>query len=174
MKNRNKKTKVLFLTTGGTIEKSYDEIDGSLLNRKSLIRKYILTDLRRPYTDIELINVLKIDSLHMTGKHRTTLLKKIEQCQAKKCPMIVLHGTDSMEITASFIAQKIKDLEFPIIFTGAMKPLGFSDSDATQNVTEALIVSKILAPGVYISFHNQVFPATEVRKNREKRTFEFI
>jgi len=55
-----------------------------------------------------------------------------------------------------------------------MKPLGFDDSDAAQNVIEALYAAKILAPGIYISFHNQIFNPPFVRKNRDKRTFEFF
>jgi L-asparaginase len=60
----------------------------------------------------------------------------------------------------------------PIVFTGAMKPMGFEDSDAAQNITEALLATKILKPGVYISFHNRVFELPRVRKNKETRTFE--
>lgn len=174
MAKRRNKDKVLFLTTGGTIEKTYDESDGSLMNRKSIIRKYILERLRRPYTDLELINVLNVDSLHMTDEHRQLLLAEIQKQQSQNCPMVILHGTDTMEITAAYIEKMLPNPEFPIVFTGAMKPVGFIDTDATQNVTEALIVSKVLPPGVYISFHNQVFPASKATKNRKRRTFEFI
>jgi L-asparaginase len=31
--------KIIVLTTGGTIEKTYDEFDGSLSNRETLIKK---------------------------------------------------------------------------------------------------------------------------------------
>lgn len=173
MAKKRIKDKILFLTTGGTIEKTYDESDGTLMNRKSVIRKYILERLRRPYTDLELINVLNVDSLHMTHEQRVILLEGIKEHQKQGCPMIVLHGTDTMEITAAFIENEIPNPECPIIFTGAMKPVAFVDSDATQNVTEALIVAKIMPPGVYISFHNQVFPASKATKNRKRRTFEF-
>jgi L-asparaginase len=50
--------------------------------------------------------------------------------------------------------------------------LGFDDSDALQNVVEALYAAKIVAPGFYISFHNQLFVVPHVTKNRDKRTFE--
>ena len=80
-----------------------------------------------------------------------------------------------MAKTANVIYQQLKEskeLCAPIVFTGAMKPMGFEDSDSNQNVTEALLAAKILSPGVYISFHNQVFELPNVRKNKEKRTFE--
>jgi L-asparaginase len=167
-------SKVVFLTTGGTIEKTYDELEGTLMNRRSIIKQTILQKLRLPYTDVELVHVLATDSLDMTQEDRELLLEKIKEYQQKKCPMIILHGTDTMEVSARFVADSLGTPEFPIVFTGAMKPLGFIDSDAGQNVTEALMASKILPPGIYISFHNQVFPALHARKNRQLRTFEFV
>jgi L-asparaginase len=53
-----------------------------------------------------------------------------------------------------------------------MIPMGFDDSDAAQTVTEALLAAKLLKPGFYISFHNQIFEVPHVRKNKEKGTFE--
>ncbi|TNF00611.1 MAG: asparaginase, partial [Deltaproteobacteria bacterium] len=49
---------------------------------------------------------------------------------------------------------------------------GFDDSDARQNVTEALLASKILPAGIYISFHNRIFKVPNVRKNKKLGTFE--
>ena len=39
-----------------------------------------------------------------------------------------------------------------------MVPLGFENSDALQNLTESLIAARLLAPGVYVVMHNQIFP----------------
>lgn len=164
---------VLIMTTGGTIEKSYDEFDGSLANRESQIRDRILKRLRLPYTKISVFSLMAKDSLHMTDYDRTLILKTIETHLPKKKPIVILHGTDTMAKTATLVFEKLNDeLEVPIVFTGAMKPMGFEDSDAAQNVTEALLAAKVMKPGVYISFHNKVFELPNVRKNKEKRTFE--
>ena len=89
-------------------------------------------------------------------------------------PIVVVHGTDSMAQTVEFCYDRLMDdgLTVPIIFTGAMKPVEFLDSDAVQNLTEAVMASKILAPGIYISFHGRIFEAPNVRKNYQKGTFE--
>jgi L-asparaginase len=55
-----------------------------------------------------------------------------------------------------------------------MIPMGFEDTDATQNVTEALLAAKLLPAGLYIAFHNQIFKVPHVAKNKEKRTFEAV
>jgi L-asparaginase len=77
-----------------------------------------------------------------------------------------------MSLTAEFCYQKIANPPVAIVFTGAMIPMGFDDSDAAQNVTEALLAAKLLTPGFYISFHNQIFSIPGAQKNKDKGTFE--
>lgn len=167
---------ISIMTTGGTIEKTYDEFDGSLANRESEIKHRLLTKLRMPYTRLHVFSIMAKDSLFMTDYDRALISKTVMAHLDKGRPMVVLHGTDTMAKTANHLLSELKDKKvkpsMPIVFTGAMKPMGFEDSDAGQNITEALQAAKILSPGVYISFHNRVFELPNVRKNKETRTFE--
>lgn len=163
---------IIIITTGGTIDKIYDESDGSLVNRESVIHEEILRYLRLPYTRTHFFNIINKDSLHFTDYDRNVLAKTISVQLEKKCPIIVLHGTDTMAKSAEYCLKMIPEVTQPIVFSGAMKPLGFTDSDAFQNVTEALTACKILDAGIYISFHNRIFNVPGVRKNMAKRTFE--
>jgi L-asparaginase len=169
-------TDIIIMTTGGTIEKTYDEFDGSLSNRESEIKHRLLTKLRMPYTRLHVFSLMAKDSLKMTDYDRTLMAKTIRIHLEKRWPIVVLHGTDTMAKTATAVLKVIEEDKTtpaqPIVFTGAMKPMGFEDSDAAQNITEALLATKILKPGVYISFHNRVFELPRVRKNKETRTFE--
>ncbi|MGZ3745867.1 MAG: asparaginase, partial [Pseudobdellovibrionaceae bacterium] len=56
---------VIIITTGGTIEKTYNEFDGSLENRGTSIKNRILSKMRLPYTNITVFPVLSKDSLYM-------------------------------------------------------------------------------------------------------------
>lgn len=168
---KNPIQKVVILTTGGTIEKTYDEIEGTLYNRETVIRKRIEDRLRLPWTKIEIKSLMAKDSLDMTDKDRQLILGAMKKAAQEDCPMVVLHGTDTMQETAELAALNWRP-EIPVVFTGAMKPLGFEDSDAVQNVTEAMMAAKLVAPGVYISFHNRLFEVPGARKNKAKRTFE--
>lgn len=167
-------TEVIIITTGGTIEKTYDEFDGSLENRGTSIKNRILSKLRLPYTNIHVLPLVSKDSLYMDDSDRELICETIKLESQKNAPIVVLHGTDTMAVTAKFCFDKIKNLSVPVVFTGAMVPMGFEDTDATQNVTEALLSAKLLKPGFYISFHNQIFIVPHVHKNKEKRTFEAI
>ncbi|MBV2167805.1 MAG: asparaginase [Bdellovibrio sp.] len=163
---------VVIITTGGTIEKTYNEFDGSLENRGTSIKNRILSKMRLPYTNIMVYPLLSKDSLYMTDSDRSLIAATVKDQMQRGCPIVVLHGTDTMSLTAEHCHKEIGIPAVPVVFTGAMIPMGFEDSDAAQNVTEALLSAKLLAPGFYISFHNQVFAVPRVRKNKDKGTFE--
>jgi L-asparaginase len=172
MPNKKVPKDVIIITTGGTIEKTYDEFDGSLENRGTSIKNRILSKLRLPYTNIVVHPLMSKDSLYMDDSDRKLISNTISEQLQKNCPIVILHGTDTMALTAKYCFLKITNLTVPVVFTGAMIPMGFEDSDAAQNVTEALLAVKILSPGFYISFHNQIFEVPNVQKNKLKGTFE--
>lgn len=163
---------VIIITTGGTIEKTYNEFDGSLENRGTVIKNRILAKMRLPYTNILVYPLLSKDSLYMTDDDRNLIAATVKDQMQRNCPIVVLHGTDTMSVSAEYCFKVLGTPKVPVVFTGAMIPMGFEDSDAAQNVTEALLTAKLMKPGFYISFHNQVFTVPNVRKNREKGTFE--
>lgn len=167
----NPKSKIIVMTTGGTIEKTYDEVEGTLYNRETVIRQRIEQTLRLPYVELEVKSVMAKDSLDMDDHDRHTILKAIVDLERHACPIVVLHGTDTMELSANLVQQNHTP-SVAVVFTGAMKPLGFEDSDAIQNVTEALMACRLLSPGVYISFHSRLFSVPGTRKNKFLRTFE--
>lgn len=168
-----KARRMILISTGGTIEKTYDESDGSLENRGTVMEQKLRARLRLPYTNIEVLPVLSKDSLHMTDADRVSIWQAIQDAMPRVDGIVVLHGTDTMTVTARFCWERCKDPKIPVVFTGAMRPLGFEDSDALQNVTEAMMAAKIILPGFYLSFHNQLFTIPKVRKNRELMTFEW-
>lgn len=162
---------VIIITTGGTIEKTYNEFDGSLENRGTSIKNRILSKMRLPYTQIHVHPLLSKDSLYMTDQDRDLICTTIAEKMPLGNPIVVLHGTDTMSLTADFCFQKIQTPTVPVVFTGAMIPMGFDDSDAAQNVTEALLATKFLNPGFYISFHNEIFTVPGTTKNKQTGTF---
>lgn len=163
---------VIIITTGGTIEKTYNEFDGSLENRGTSIKNRILSKMRLPYTNILVQPLLSKDSLFMTDEDRSLIAASVKEQMQLQCPIVVLHGTDTMSVTAEYCYKELGTPKTAVVFTGAMIPMGFEDSDAAQNVTEALLAAKLMPPGFYISFHNQVFSVPQVRKNKDKGTFE--
>jgi L-asparaginase len=161
---------IYVLTTGGTIEKMYSERAGTVINDASKIGDY-LDMLRLPDTDVQVVPVMNKDSLEMTSDDRAELIARITPLLPSACPIVITHGTDTMAETGVYIQRAFPNLSVPIILTGAMRPLGFEHSDGLQNLTESLLAARLLAPGVYIVIHGQVFPADRAVKDRNLGTF---
>jgi L-asparaginase len=111
------------------------------------------------------------DSLEMTDGDRVLVLDEVRKTFADAAPIVITHGTDTMVDTGLLLQRSLPGLTLPIIFTGAMTPLGFEASDGLQNLTESLLAARILAPGVWLVMHNQVFPIHKVRKDRDNARF---
>lgn len=162
------------LATGGTIEKIYDEFEGSLQNRDTIVKNKILQRLRLPYTDITVKQIMSKDSLYMDDDDRKFILDSLKAHEKGEHPIVVLHGTDTMDLTTKYCFDHYPSVKVPVVFTGAMKPLGFDDSDAAQNVIEAIFAARILPPGYYVTFHGKLFKVPNFKKNKQKGTFEEI
>jgi len=163
--------KIIIITTGGTIEKSYDEASGTLSNRGSHLQE-MLKRVRYPFLKVEHHDLLCKDSLEMSDRDRQLILDRVMKVLSGKSPVVILHGTDTMEITAKFLHHSIPSPPVAIVMTGAMTPFGFERSDALQNFIEAVLAARLAEPGVYIVMHGQVLALPGVRKNRELGTFE--
>jgi L-asparaginase len=158
------------LTTGGTIEKIYSESRGSVENLESKVERY-LKRLRLPDTRVDVAHLMNKDSLEMTDSDRQFVLAAVEAKLTGKNPIVITHGTDTMVETGRFLRARLPDVQVPIVLTGAMTPLGFEETDALQNLTEALFATRLLPAGVWIVMHGQFFPADQARKDRDLARF---
>jgi len=158
------------ITTGGTIEKIYSETKGSVENLDNKVDRY-LNRLRLPDTHVDIVHLMNKDSLEMSDADRQFICAAVQAKLSTRSPIVITHGTDTMVETGLYLKREIANPEVPIVLTGSMTPLGFEESDALQNLTEALFATRLLEPGVWIVMHNQVFPIDGVRKDRELARF---
>ena len=165
---------VALLTTGGTIEKRYIEQDGSMVNTEPQIRR-CLAQLRLPETDIAVEELMNKDSLVMTGADRSLIAEHVVAHVSVGTPVLVTHGTDTVVETGLVVEAALAHLprpaRVPVIFTGAMTPFGIEGSDALQNLTEALLATRLMPSGVFLAFHGEIYPIRSVRKDRERSRF---
>ncbi len=154
------------LITGGTFDKEYDEIGGRLFFKDSHVPEMLR--LGRCKLNLEIRTLMMIDSLEMTDADREII---VDQCLA--CPearIVITHGTDTMEITAKLLAERVTGKT--VVLTGAMVPYKFGSSDGLFNLGTALALVQILPRGVYVAMNGRYFPAEHVRKNRQTGIFE--
>ena len=171
---------VTLITTGGTIEKTYNEASGSLENTRSIVRR-MLRRLRIEDTTVGIIELMSKDSLVMTDEDRARIVEAVRAAggsvgagTAGASPtsgIVILHGTDTLCTTGELLARAFSPPRVPIVLTGAMRPFEMTRSDALQNLTEALFATGILKPGVYVAAHGHCLAFPGVRKDRDRGTF---
>lgn len=162
--------KLAILTTGGTIDKTYNEHEGSLLNQKTMIEE-ILGSLRLPDLYIKYIHIMNKDSLDMTVDDRKKILNAVNTSIPYSDAILIIHGTDTLSDTGEYLYKNLSKLNIPIILTGAMRPYEFRDSDATQNVTEALFAARSANSGIWVVMHNRLLSFPGIVKDRNNLTF---
>jgi L-asparaginase len=165
------------ITTGGTIEKTYDEQTGELVNRRSIVRR-MLSELRLEETEVTVLELLSKDSLDMTEADRDRIIDAVRATGAESgggegaaAGIVVLHGTDTLALTGERLCERIPAPRVPIVLTGAMRPFEMKQSDALQNLTEAIFATGVLAPGVYCAAHGRLLAFPGVRKDVARGTF---
>jgi L-asparaginase len=166
--------KIALITTGGTIEKTYDEQAGTLTNRRSIVGR-MLDELRLEETEVVTLPVTSKDSLEMTEEDRTRIVGAARAALAIAGQpgdgIVVLHGTDTLALTGDRLYEGLPNPAVPIILTGAMRPFEMKRSDALQNLTEAVFAAGVLPPGVYCVAHGRVLRFPGVRKDPALGTF---
>jgi L-asparaginase len=164
------------ITTGGTIEKTYNERTGSLENQRSLVR-LMLGRLRLEDTSISIVELMSKDSLHMTDDDRTRIVEAVHTAGAAAnlgtdcAGIIILHGTDTLHLTGEALHKAYPTPRIPVVLTAAMRPYEMKRSDAMQNLTEAVFAAGTLAPGVYAVAHGRALRFPGVTKDRDRGTF---
>ncbi len=159
---------VRVFVTGGTFDKEYDELTGTLHFEETHLPEMLRRG--RCMLDVEVEVLLMIDSLEMTHAHRQAV---VAACRAaSETQLVITHGTDTMAETAQVLAAEISGKT--IVLTGAMVPYAFGSSDGLFNLGSALSFVQALPPGVYIAMNGRCFPAGQVRKNREVGVFEDV
>ena len=161
---------IAILTTGGTIDKTYIESDGTLANVGSVLHT-IINRLRHYELEIRHVPLMSKDSLDMDDDDRQSILYATQAALTQNDAIIVIHGTDTLSVTGEYLHNKLPRVGKPVILTGAMRPYEFRDTDAVQNVTESLLAARLIPPGVYVVMHNRVLRFPGVVKDYDRLTF---
>jgi L-asparaginase len=159
-------SKLLIITTGGTIDKIYFDDKSDYQVGEPQISQ-ILHAMHVAF-EFEVSALMRKDSLHITDDDRKLIRAAIAGSSASH--VLITHGTDTMVETAV----ELKGLEGKtIVLTGALNPARFRDSDAIFNIGCAVGAVQALPPGVYIAMNGKVWNPEHVRKNRSQNRFEY-
>jgi len=162
--------RIALISTGGTIEKTYDELSGVLHNRVSNL-DVMLASLVLEGVEIVRVPLMNKDSTQMSESDHALIARTAGALAETYRGVIIVHGTDTLALSGHKVLEVLGTPRVPIVFTGAMRPYELRSTDAVQNLTEALLAVQILPPGVYVAMHNQVLAFPGVQKDTQRGTF---
>ena len=157
------KSKITVINTGGTFNKRYNPITGELeVPKDSIALDEIISYCYN--IDFEVLNIISKDSLEMSDADRELIVRTIQD--SKNQNIIIVHGTDTMDLTAKYLDEKVNDKT--IVLTGAMLPISINKIEATLNFASAIgFLNANIKNGIYISMHGSVKNYKKLIKNRE-------
>ncbi len=162
--------RVALISTGGTIEKTYNELHGVLTNDVSVL-DVMLAGLELGDMEIERVTLMNKDSLDMSEEDHQLIADTALHKSREFDGVIIVHGTDRLAVTGETIYDLEPKPKAPIILTGAMRPYELRTSDSMQNLVEALFAVQLAKRGVYVAMHNKLLSFPGVRKDVVSGTF---
>lgn len=167
---------ITLITTGGTIEKTYDERTGELENRHTVVGR-MLRRLRLEDTAVNIVELMSKDSKLMDDRDRRRIVDTVRamggdpDTETPTTGIVILHGTDTLEHTGEALLNAIPRPRVPIILTGAMRPYEMTRTDALQNLTESIFAAGVVQPGLYCVTHGRALRFPGVVKDWNRATF---
>lgn len=157
---------IRIFVTGGTFDKEYNELAGTLYFKETHLPEMLR--LGRCKTEVEIRTLLLVDSLDMTETDRQMIVNECRDTPESR--IVITHGTDTMDLTAKALGTA--SLNKTIVITGAMIPYKFGSSDGLFNLGSALAFAQTLPPEVYVAMNGRYFLWNNVKKNRETGEFQ--
>lgn len=164
--------RLALISTGGTIEKTYQPHSGELRNETSVL-DHMLGQLELVELDIERIRLMNKDSLEMIASDHELIAATARTAAERSDGVVVVHGTDRLAESGEATCRAGRP-EAPVMFTGAMRPYELRNTDAVQNFTEALLAVRLVEPGVYVAMHNKVLRFPGIAKDHAAGTFRRV
>jgi len=161
---------ILIINTGGTFNKRYNPLKGQL---QVPIDGIAVENILKYFYNLKykIINIIHKDSLDIQDRDRQELVDTILKSPQHK--ILIIHGTDTMDKTAAFLDENIKDK--CIVLTGAMVPFSIDTVEATSNISTAIgYLMQCSKNAIYISMHGLVDIHNKIFKNREIGVFQKI
>jgi L-asparaginase len=165
------KPKICLIYTGGTIG-MVDKGKGDGLEPPENPDDFLkmAPDLE-DIVDFDFVNLLNKDSTNMNPNDWVKMANAVyDRRDMGYKGFVIAHGTDTMHFSSSALAFAFgKNLNFPIVFTGAQTPPNVNHGDARINLLRACKVAIENIAEVVISFGDFVFRGCRVQKKDERR-----
>ncbi len=168
------KKNILILATGGTIACSD--------NGNGLVPNFSVDELLsyvpnvRAYCNVSGSMIMNIDSSNMRPENWVTIAQSIYDNYDAYDGFVITHGTDTLAYTSSALTYMLMQLNKPVIVTGSQYPIEQTNTDAIQNLNDAIYFACEDLAGVYVVFDGKLIsgPRAMKVKTRSYDAFESV
>lgn len=177
----NTMSKVLVISTGGTITMVRDEKTGALVPAdiftiRTFIPEHFLDNIEVALQSFPSL----VDSSDVGPDRWLKMALMVGRRYDAFDGFVILHGTDTMSYSASALSFMLENLNKPVVFTGSQLPVGVPRSDAKENLLTAIEIAaakdeegNALVPEVTIYFEDQLFRANRTTKRNAEHFSAF-
>ncbi|TVP91118.1 asparaginase [Alkalibacterium sp.] len=168
--------RILLLHTGGTISMSTDQRTGAVKpSGEHPLHKY--SHLFEENLQIIEEDILQLPSPHVTPADMLTIQKRLERAEqdGQIDGAVITHGTDTLEETAYFLDLTV-NTSFPVVLTGAMRPVDELGSDGISNLQNAIwtaLSNEATDKGVLVVMNEEIHSARYVTKTHTTNVATF-
>lgn len=159
---------ILIIYTGGTFGMD-EKLKVPKLSAQDLKKRLLkaVPEMKR-YGKCEVVIYSNQDSCQFQPLDWFELSALILKNKSRYKGAVILHGTDTLAFSAAAVSNLISPTPFPVIFTGAQKPLFTPRNDARLNLISSLEIiathPKNLKNRVMVLFQNELLLGSRVRK----------
>lgn len=174
-------SKVLLISTGGTITMVREKASGALVPADMETFKAYMPELTAGDFEVQIqaLNPL-IDSSDIRPESWQQMAQLVVEHYDEFDGFVILHGTDTMSYSASALSFMLENLGKPVVFTGSQLPVGVLRSDAKENLLTAIEIAaakdedgNAIVPEVTIYFEDRLFRANRTTKRNAEHFSAF-
>jgi L-asparaginase len=165
-------TRVALVATGGTIACTLDP-DGYAV--KTLGAADLAATAPTPGVTLVPHDYGKLSSWNLDPPAMLDLARRIDEIAGDVAGVVVTHGTDTLEETATFLSYAART-DVPIVVTGAMRTMSHAGADGPANVAAAALVAADGAArgrGALVVLNDEIHRAVEVTKRHSTNPATF-
>ncbi len=172
--------RLLVLFTGGTIASGQGD-GGKVPSKKRVDELSVrLHEALAGLPDVELVTAAPwgipgLDSSSLRPSHWMEMTRLIAaELETGLSGVLVLHGTDTMANTASWMDLCFGSLPIPMILTGSQLTLDYVPEDALVNLRGAARACCFAPGGVWVYFNWKLFPGRSAHKRNSMNPDAFV
>ncbi|HWQ06344.1 MAG TPA: asparaginase [Feifaniaceae bacterium] len=166
--------KLMILSTGGTI--ACTQTESGLIPTLSADDILAFAPKAKSLGQLDTRTIFNLDSSNIQPEEWKMIAEEVYECLPNYDGIVILHGTDTMAYTASMLSFMLQNVDKPVVITGSQLPIGHPNTDAKQNLEQALITAASGLAGVFVVFDGTIMLGCRVAKVRttSQNAFESI